>query len=184
MFPVRQLGSVSRVLLAASAFGAFACAFAGVPLGARGAAGMEPASPPLPPAHQSAPPSIALPHRDPFAGGEPAVPPREPTLSATPVPAIAIPATLGPLPPNAGAGGVPFPFGAETVRVRAVITGPRPFALVEDAGTTRLVTLGDVVSGDAIAAITAGGVRLTHGRTIAVAHAAPAAQPSSGGSSQ
>jgi hypothetical protein len=177
---VRALGSLSRALLAASAFGAFACAFAGVPLGARGAAGIEPAPPSLPPARGPAPLPAVLPHRDPFAGGEP--PGRAAgTLAATPVPAVPIPAALAALPPNAGAGVAPFPLAAE-IHVRAVVTGPRPFALVEDAGTTRLVTVGDAVASDTIAAITAEGVRLARGRIITVARPAPAL-PLPGGSS-
>jgi hypothetical protein len=170
---VRALGSIPRALLAASAFGLFACAFAGVPLGARGAAGIEPALPSLPPARGPAPPPAVLPHRDPFAGGEPTVRAAVTTLAATTVPAVPIPAALAALPPNAGAGVGPFPLSAE-LHVRAVATGTRPFALVEDAGTTRLVTVGDAVAGDTIAAITAEGVRLARGRIITVARADPA----------
>ena len=184
MLPVRALGNVPRGLLAASAFAAFASAFAGVPLGAQGAARSDPATPAPTAMQRSAPLAIVLPRRDPFAGGgapEPAT-----TLTPAPAPAAAVPlpAALGPLPPNAGAGAMPFPFGGETAHVRAVITGARPFALVEDAGTTRLVTVGDAVAGDTIAAITADGVRLAHGGTIAVARTASAARPGSGGPSQ
>jgi hypothetical protein len=182
---LRALGSVPRAILAASAFSAFACAFAGVPLGARGAAGLDPAPLPPSPKRRPAPPAIVLPHRDPFVGAEPPAPSASATaLPAAPAPAAPIPASIGPLPPNAGAGILPFPFTAETIHVRAVITGTPPFALVEDAGTTRLVTVGDGVAGDTIAAITEGGVRLAHGRIIAVAHAAPAARSGFGGYTQ
>jgi hypothetical protein len=178
---VRALGSISRTILAASAFGAFAGAFAGVPLGARGAAGVAPSSP-LPLAvRPPAPLAVVLPRRDPFAGAEPLARASAPALPAGPGAAVPIPAALVPLPPNAGAGTSPFPLAGEGIRVRAVITGATPFALVEDAGATRLVTLGDGVAGDTIAAITADGVRLTHGTTIGVAHAAAAAQAGSGG---
>ena len=181
MLPVRALGNVPRGLLAAAAFAAFASAFAGVPLDAQGAARRDPATPAPTPAQRAAPLAIVLPRRDPFAGG--GAP--EPPTARTPAPAAAIPlpAALGPLPPNAGAGPLPFPLASETSQVRAVITGAHPFALVEDAGTTRLVTVGDAIAGDTIAAITADGVRLAHGGTIAVAPSAAAARPGSGGTS-
>jgi hypothetical protein len=154
--------------------------------------------------------ALILPRRDPFAGDEPravattpsngsapaaAVPP---PLSPFPGPAIPgaampgtalpgtapsglrIPATLGPLPPNAGAINAPPPFAAQTARVTAVVTGAHPYALVDDAGTTRIVTVGDHIASDAIAAITAGGVRLANGRMLTVAPASPMS-PGSGG---
>jgi hypothetical protein len=172
---VRTLGSVGRAIVATSAFGAFAGAFAGVSLGARGAPGTA-MTPQLPlPSHRPAALALVLPRRDPFAGGD---------ASASPppvAPVAPLPAALGPLPPNAGAGSAPFPLLAEAAQVRAVITGAQPFALVEEGGATRLVTLGDGVAGDTIAAIGTDGVRLAHGRTIAVAHAASASPSASGG---
>jgi hypothetical protein len=184
---VRGLASASRVLVAASAFVAFAGAFAGIPVGARGAAGIAASTPAPFAARRATPFAVVLPHRDPFAGGDAPVGASAsplgsaPAIAAALVPAAPIPAALGPLPPNAGAGSAPFPFAGEGVHVRAVITGAQPFALVEDAGTTRLVTLGDGVAGDTIAAITADGVRLAHGRTIGVAPAAPVFPAGSGG---
>ena len=172
---MRALGSVPRAVIAGSAFAAFGAAFAGIPLGARGAAIALPT--PLPVATQRAGrPAVVLPRRDPFAGGEPPAPGEAPSPVAAPGPSA-----LVPLPPNAGAGGVPFPFGGDSVHLRAVITGARPFALVEDGGATRLVTLGDALAGDAIAAITVAGVRLAHGRTIAVAPATPSFPAGTGG---
>ena len=94
------------------------------------------------------------------------------------MPAIAplpqIPAALRALPPNAGAGDNPFPFatGARTSAVvTAVITGPHPFALVDESGTTRILTVGDRIDGDAIVAIDAAGIRLSNGPTLAVERA-------------
>jgi hypothetical protein len=103
-----------------------------------------------------------------------------------------IPAALGPLPPNTGAlnGPLPsnpgapngtLPLAAQTARVTAVVTGAHPFALVEDAGATRLVTVGDRIAGDAIAAITAGGVRLANGSVLAIAPVSSPIRPGSGG---
>jgi|SRR5665213_2144153 len=175
---MRALGDPARAGLAAAAFVAFAGAFAGVPLGARGANAPVAMTSATPAARRDSGPAVVLPRRDPFAGGlanvraNAAPAPRQP---ATLEPVTRIPAALVPLPPNAGAGSAPFPFGGETVRVRAVVTGTRPFALVEEAGRTRLVTLRDTVAGDTVAAIGAAGVRLTHGRTLGVAPDAPPA---------
>ena len=182
------LGPVSRACLTASAFAAFACAFAGAPLTASSRA--EPAVPGAPPAADTThgADAIVLPRRDPFAGGahlaRTAMSP-PPPASALPVPAVypAIPAALGPLPPNAGAGD-PFPFAADRVRLQALVTGPQPFALVDDAGTVRIVTPGDELAGDTIAAITAAGIRLAHGRTIAIAPAAAPFRSVQGGRSR
>lgn len=69
------------------------------------------------------------------------------------------------LPPNAGAAGVPFGglpvFGAPTLR--AIVTGASARALIEDAGTVRVVAVGDALAGSQIVSIGAGGVRLRSG---------------------
>ena len=92
-----------------------------------------------------------------------------------------IPAALRALPPNAGAGDGAFPFAAAAPRiaatVTAVITGPQPFALVDEAGTTRMLTIGDRIDGQPIVAIDANGVRLSGGTTLAVARPSEAVQP-------
>lgn len=104
-----------------------------------------------------------------------------PPFAGAPIPGLRIPAALRPLPPNAGAMNAPPPFGAQTARVTAVVTGAHPYALVDDAGTTRIVTVGDNIASDAITAITAGGVRLANGRMLTVAPAASPARSGSGG---
>ena len=168
------LDAVSRAALAATAFAAFAAAFVTTPMSARGDAGIV--AVPLP-SVTSLPQRAALadvmPRRDPFAGGEaPTARFALPATSALPQ----IPAALRALPPNAGASDAAFPFPAgarTTATVTAVITGPQPFALVDDAGTRRMLTVGDRIGGDTIVAIDADGVRLSGGTALAAPHARP-----------
>jgi hypothetical protein len=167
------LGPRSRAALGAVAFIAFAGAFVATPLAARSSAGEQPAdgpaTSPIP-----EPPSVAVivPRRDPFAGGVPAVP----AAAAAPIASGAlgavppIPAALGVLPPNAGASGIALPFGSPA-RVTAIVTGPHPFALVDEGGTTRVVGTGERIGAATIAAIGPDGVRLTNGTTL---HVGPA----------
>lgn len=127
------------------------------------------------------------------------------------IPEGTIPATLAPLPPNRGALGTPLSnagaapgslagvgpsapslamYGAlaapapqigSSVRVTAVITGTHPYALIDDAQTARLVTLGDRIGEDTVAAITADGVRFAGGRTLPLSPVSPPARPHLGG---
>lgn len=112
---------------------------------------------------------VVVPHRDPFAGGMPAAVhiATAPPIAAPP-PFPVIPPSLGPLPPNAGARGAPFPF-SPAERVSAVVTGARPFALIDGGSTTQLVTVGDRYAGERIVAIDTGGVHLQSGITLPVA---------------
>ena len=182
------LDTASRALLAATAFAAFGAAFVTTPIVARGEAGTaaEPAR-----AFASLAPRAAfadvVPRRDPFAGGDtPArasVSPPQARIAVAAIPPLPqIPAALRALPPNAGAGDGTFAFAAGTridAAVTAVITGPHPFALVDEAGTTRVLTVGDRIGGDAIVAIGADGVRLSGGTVLAIVRASePAATPS------
>ena len=88
-----------------------------------------------------------------------------------------LPSGLAPLPPNAGAGDVappftipvPAPAQQPPARVTALITGTHPFALIDEGGTTRLVTLGDRIGDDAVTAISGTGVRLANGRLLPLA---------------
>lgn len=205
--PVRCLDRYSRAILAGISFAAFAGAFVTTPIVVRGAAGSAPAMTPIADPVPSRRVALVLPQRDPFIGDAPraiataahtsaaatsAVPP-VPPLSAIPDvtypgpagPGTAIGGTIprahGALPPNAGAMNAQVPFVAQTARVTAVVTGAHPFALAEDAGTTRLVTVGDRIAGDSIAAIDGRGVRLANGRLLAVAPAATPVNPNSGG---
>ena len=187
---MRSLGPCSRALLAAVAFAAFAGSFVTTPIVAHGAAAPPTSSTPgVRPLPALSAVAAVLPRRDPFAGDAPVVASSAaahaagiPSLPALP----ALPAALRPLPPNAGAGNGPSPFAAPLVaapaaRVTAVVTGAHPFALVEDAGSTRLVTVGDRISGDTIAAITADGIRLARGTVLAVAPASPPNRSDPGG---
>ena len=164
------LDAVSRAVLAAAALAAFGAAFVTTPMTARGDAGIL-ADPT--PSITSLPRRTALdevvPRRDPFAGGDP---PAARSSAAPPFPHV--PAALLPLPPNAGAKDTAFPFlpGARTAAtVTAVITGPHPFALVDDAGTTRMLTVGDRIAAESILAINVDGVLLSGGTTLAAPHA-------------
>lgn len=170
-----RLDRSSRAALAAGAFAAFAGAFVATPMIAGGTAPGLVVDRALP-ASVAAPDAFApvVPHRDPFADDAPARGPvRLVTPSPPPVPVI--PAALRPLPPNAGAIGGPPPSTSAQPHVTAVVTGPRPFALVDDAGTARLVTVGDSAGGRRIVAITAEGIRLAGGTTLTVAPFASAA---------
>jgi hypothetical protein len=111
---------------------------------------------------------VVVPHRDPFAGGMPTAVHIVMAPIATPPPFPAIPPSLGPLPPNAGARGAPFPF-SPAEHVSAVVTGARPFALIDGGSTTQLVTVGDRYEGERIVAIDTGGVHLQSGVTLPVA---------------
>jgi hypothetical protein len=169
---MRGLGRTVRAVLASGAFLAFAGAFAGDPLGARGAQSLVARPSPSATGRNGVVP-VVMPRRDPFAGGP--APARtntvRPDLSTPRTPAL--PPPFAPLPPNAGAGGGPFPVRAAHAVVRAVVTGAHPFALVESEGETRLVTLGDTVDGASVTAIAADGIHLANDHTIGVA-ASPA----------
>jgi hypothetical protein len=172
------LDAVSRTALAAAAFAAFGAAFVTTPMTARGDA--EAIADPAPSVTTLPRPATLAdvqPRRDPFAGGDApaarsgAAPQTQLAVPAIP-PLARIPAALRPLQPNAGAADAPFPFATAprtTAAVNAVITGPHPFALVDDGGTTRVLTIGDRIAGEPIVAIDANGVRLSGGTTLAVA---------------
>ena len=169
------LDAVSRAALAAAALAAFGAAFVTTPMTARGDAGVL-ADPT--PSITSLPRRTALddivPRRDPFSGGDARA---ARSIAAPPFPPFPhVSAALLPLPPNAGARNTAFPFlpGARTAAtVTAVITGPHPFALVDDAGTTRMLTVGDRIAGESILAINVDGVLLSGGTTLAAPHAHP-----------
>jgi hypothetical protein len=170
---VLALGPRSRSALGALALVAVAGAFVATPLAARSsavdaaAAGTTMAAPTA----EARSVAVILPRRDPFAGGLPtehaaATPSAAGALSALPP----LPAALGVLPPNAGALGAVSPF-VSTARVTAIVTGPHPFALVDEGGSTRVVATGERIGTETIAAIGAAGVRLANGRTLRIASA-------------
>jgi hypothetical protein len=179
------LDTASRALLAAAAFVAFGAAFVTTPIVARGEAGAVADA--VPAAASLAPRTVfvdVIPRRDPFAGGDvtarTGIPGLQAHVSGPAMPPLPqIPAALRALPPNAGAGDGTFPFASTTrtaATVTAVITGPHPFALVDEAGTTRMLTIGDRIGGEPIAAIDANGVRLSGGTTLAVARTSESIQ--------
>jgi hypothetical protein len=158
------LGQAERVALGALALAAFAGAFATTPIIARSAA-IPPVStmPSVAPIAER-PEPVVTPRRDPFAGGVTATPAPQSASTLPPIPAI--PALLRPLPPNAGAGGTPLTFSG--IRVTAVISGRHPFALVEDGGVTRMVTVGETLDETRVDAIDSDGLRLADGRLLHV----------------
>jgi hypothetical protein len=183
------LDTTSRTLLATAAFASFGAAFVTTPLVAPSEAGMlVGAAPSVVTLPRPTPFADVIPRRNPFAGDDAPARPntavaqtqavQTATSSLPQIPAMPqIPAALRVLPPNAGAGAdlFPLPAGARTdAVVTAVITGPHPFALVDEAGTTRVLTIGDRIGGNAIAAIAVDGVRLSNGTRLPVA---PASQP-------
>lgn len=157
-----SLSTRSRGALVAGALLAFAAAYATTPIVARSAAAPLIPVPSLAPASPLATPlALVLPRRDPFAGesrGSDASP--SPALSGLP----AIPALIGALPPNPGAAGLPPP----AVRVTAIVSGSRPYALVDENGTTRIVAAGDRLDGEPIKAIGQDGIRLAHGALLPI----------------
>jgi hypothetical protein len=181
------LDAVSRAVLAAGAFAAFGAAFVTTPMVARGEAGaVADPTPFIAPLHVRTALADVVPQRDPFAGGDmpatrpnaasPQTPIAMPAMPALPQ----IPAALRALPPNAGAGDTPFavaPMTPTNAIVTAVVTGPHPLALVDEGGTTRILTVGDRVDGEPIAAIDAAGIRLSGGRIFGVARASEASAP-------
>jgi hypothetical protein len=177
---VLALSPRSRAALGAVALVAFAGAFVATPLAARSSA-VEPsaAGPTASPRAEPDDVAVVVPRRDPFAGGVPAL-----RAAAAPITSGAlgamppIPAALGVLPANAGAGGIASPF-ASPARITAIVTGPHPFALVDEGGTTRVVGTGERIGADTIAAIGTDGVRLANGTMLRVASAGspPGAPP-------
>jgi hypothetical protein len=197
----------SRAALTFAAFAAFAGAYVTTPITARSAADAPPVIAPLPtPTPRASPYAVVLPRRDPFAGA-PDTTAARPARSddarlSTQFPLATWPHGLAPLPPNAGAtamsplyatpGARPLSAAARSLsaaaqplaaRVTALVTGPHPYALVDDGGTTRLVTLGDRIGDTMVAAISASGVRLADGRRLPLVTApgpvpsAPSAPP-------
>ena len=165
----------SRVALGAAALAAFSAAYVTTPIVARSQSGSlvdrvpERTSPaPEPRA------VIVEPRRDPFTGAPVAAAAPGPAMPREPAARMpSVPAAIGPLPPNAGAGSGPFPL-ATALRVTAVMTGAHPFALVDEGGTTRILTIGDAFGGAVIAAIRVDGVHLASGAIVPLAASASA----------
>lgn len=173
------LGPRSRAALSAVAFAACAGAFAATPPAARSSSETPPAAGPQP-SRRPDPPVVAIaPRRDPFAADASVA--RADLAPSTPAALVAlppIPATLNVLPPNAGASGNVAPFAAAAT-VTAIVTGPHPFALVDEGGSTRVVGTGEQIGAETVAAIGIDGVRLANGTTLRVAPAgSPPARPS------
>jgi hypothetical protein len=170
------LDRTSRVALACAGLIAFAGAFSTAPTTAHG----EPV--PTVIATATVPAStptrfvVIEPRRDPFAGGMPPAVEPAPRTAVTQPPFPAIAPVLGPLPPNAGAGGGAFPFPAAE-HVSAIVTGAHPFALIDDGSTTRLITIGDRCGGQRIVTIDPDGVHLEDGTTLPVTERPSFQQP-------
>jgi hypothetical protein len=162
-----SLGTRSRGMLVAGALLAFAAAYATTPIVARSAAAPLVPVPSLAPSSPLATPlALVIPRRDPFSRepGAAAAPSRSPALSGLP----AIPALIGALPPNPSAVAlIPPP----AVRVTAIVSGSRPYALVDENGSARIVAAGDSLGGQQIKAIRPEGIRLAHGALLPIAPA-------------
>ncbi|HTW83420.1 MAG TPA: hypothetical protein VMD91_05050 [Candidatus Sulfotelmatobacter sp.] len=160
------LGPRSRTALAASGALCVAGAFVTSPLVARGGvAGDRFASAAFALTTPAPPRVLAVrPNRDPFAGPE-GTPAPAPSAALALVPSLS--AAVPVLPPNPGAGGAAPPDVAPP-RLAAIVTGARPFALVDDPRGPRIVTVGDRLDGSSVAAIGATGVRLADGRRFSL----------------
>jgi hypothetical protein len=176
MFGLRRS---SRVAFAAAALAAFSAAYVTTPIVARSQSGSRAERVPERPSPSPESPAVVVaPRRDPFAGAPVAqVPGSSPAAAREALARMPpVPAAIGPLPPNAGAGVGPFPL-APALRVTAVMTGVHAFALVDEGGTTRIVTTGDEFGGAVIAAIRIDGVRLTSGAIVPLTTPASAQSP-------
>ena len=187
-----MLNRSSRALIAIAAFASFAGAFVSAPLVVRGEGAIVPTGVASPaPRTASSAFGDVVPRRDPFDGAPP--PARRTVASGEPqqLPARSAPrddsaGVMPPLPPNAGAGAAPFPFAvaatpspgtaAAAAYVVAVATGRTPYALIQEAGTLRLVTLSDRLGPDTVVAIRADGVHLANGRALPFASASAVTQ--------
>jgi hypothetical protein len=177
MFALRRS---SRVALGTAALAAFSAAYVTTPIVARSQSGTLADHVPERASASPEPRAVVVaPRRDPFAGAPVAEPAgsNPATLREPDARMPSVPAAIGPLPPNAGAGGGPFPI-APAMRVTAVMTGAHAFALVDDGGTTRIVTTGDEFGGAVIAAIRVDGVHLASGAIVPLAAPASAQSPS------
>jgi hypothetical protein len=168
MFP---LGTRSRGLLAGGALLALAAAYATTPIVARSAAGPLPAIPSVAPRPAAeARLAVVLPRRDPFTAEPEATAQRAPEVAAL----ARIPAAINALPPNPGAAALLPPTA---LRVTAIISGRRPYALVEEDGGTRMVSVGDLLHGERVVAIAADEIRLTHDAILRIAPSTPTSPP-------
>jgi hypothetical protein len=152
----------SRALLAGAGILALGAAFASAPQAASG--GATPRRTPLgiePDVPVEAPVRAELPRRDPFAGGDAGAP------RAT---STSVPPTIPVLPPNLGARASTTAAGPTTVRVAAVVTGRRPYALIVDGDAVRIVAIGDPLRGSAVSAIDDTGVHLADGSRLLLDH--------------
>lgn len=156
-----SLSRTRRHRLTAIALTLLTAGVATLPLKVRGEAGsMVPARTRIT-AHVGSDVSNAvMPRRDPFAGGAPLV--RRPL-------AASVPPLVAPIAGRAPAEPPSPPSMPAAPRVTAIVTGERSYALVEDAGRTRVVTAGDRLSGQRIAWIAIDGVHLAGGATLSVA---------------
>ena len=166
-----QLDPVSRALLASAALACFAGAFVTTPIVARSASART-----IPPMHAEireparATAEPIFPRRDPFAGAPPLrhAAALNTKIAAALLPVPSIPSALMALPPNAGAAGTPVSLPT-AARVTAIISGRKPLALVDRAGTSDIIRVGDRLDGDVVVAIDSSGVHLARGTTLAVA---------------
>jgi hypothetical protein len=152
----------SRAMCIAGALACFASAIVLTPTGVRSQlTGSAPAVRAARPAVEPALRPVA-PTRDAFA-------PRAPVDDDPPPPAK-VSGVAKPLQPSASER--LDPRGAlATARVSALATGAHPIAIVEIAGTTRTLSIGDALDGSTIAAIERDAVVLKNGRRLTLAPA-------------
>jgi hypothetical protein len=175
------LSASSRAAFCGAALVAFAAAFAVAPVVARGAAAVPATPVPISPSPVPASLAVVLPRRDPFAGALPpfrrSASPSSDASSVTPpravplAPAPQFPAAAMPLTAPSGMLTAPSrpldqPARAFDPRVTAVVTGAHSSALLDEGGSTRLVTVGDRIGDDRIVAIDLDGVLLARGTLL------------------
>jgi hypothetical protein len=153
-----------RLLLGAAALVCFTAAAVLAPTGARSQLGVRrPAAVAEVAPRTPTPPAAVIPARDAFA----------PRAGADEDARLAIADPSGgtlPRLPRTGS----LAIAAPVTRVTAIATGSQPTAIVESAGTARIVTVGDPLDGSAIATIDNGAIRLTDGRRLPLEPAVPA----------
>ncbi len=165
-----MLDLYSRGLIVALAAACIASACALTPSRARGSNDPRLSEPSEARTIAAAGPALLSVIRDPFAE-----PPPRTLLPALPAEHVQRPEDVTPLPSNLSADAIPAVPGsvADTARngpqVTAVVTGARPYAMIESSGVSEIKGIGDAVGSSAISSIDLTGVTLRNGDRLAVA---------------
>lgn len=173
-----RLDHRSRTLILCASALSFTSAFVATPQTARSADEPITEQRSLVPSRQpELPVAVIEPQRDPFVG-ERTLPDAPPASDKALPPVSSVPVMpLQALPPNAGAGGPLLETAGPTLTVQAIVNGERPVALLIEAGTTRVVAIGDRVETTHITRILPGRIILADGRRLSLESTSRAGLP-------